>query len=114
MIGLDANIDDVALIEEAVDKAEDEGDAPDGDAPDGESEDAVCEPVAPRSRDPVQIAAAAAEKAAMREQLADALAPDPSDSAALGGRGSPRPSDASPRRVGSAREPCCAGVCCCA
>ena len=99
VIGLDANIDDVALIEEAVDKAEDEGDAPDGDAPDGESEDAVCEPVAPRSRDPVQIAAAAAEKAAMREQLADALAPDPSDSAALGGRGSPAPK----RRVTSAR-----------
>ena len=99
VIGLDANIDDVALIEEAVDKAEDEGDAPDGDAPDGESEDAVCEPVAPRSRDPVQIAAAAAEKAAMREQLADALAPDPSDSAAPGGRGSPAPK----RRVTSAR-----------
>ena len=35
VIGLDANIDDAALIEEAVDKAEDEGDAPDGDAPDG-------------------------------------------------------------------------------
>ena len=91
VIGLDANIDDVALIEEAVDKAEDEGDAPDGDAPDGESEGAVCEPVAPRSRDPVQIAAAAAEKAAMREQLADALAPNPSDSVAPGGRGSPAP-----------------------
>ena len=98
VIGLDANIDDVALVEEAVDKAEDEGDAPDGDAPDGESEDAVCEPVAPRSRDPVQNAAAAAEKAAMREQLADALAPDPSDSAAPGGRGSPAPK----RRVATA------------
>ena len=46
----------------------------------------------------MQIAAAAAEKAAMREQLADALAPDPSDSAAPGGRGSPAPK----RRVATA------------
>ena len=91
VIGLDANIDDVALIEEAMDKAEDEGDLPDGEEPDAESEDAVCEPVAPKSRNLVQLAADAAEKAAMREQLAEALAPDPADSTGPGGRGSPAP-----------------------
>ena len=67
VIGLDANIDDVALIEEA-DKAEDE-ETPD-DAPDGESEDAV-------RTGGAQIQGSGADRRRRRrrrrEQLADAL-----------------------------------------
>ena len=75
VIGLDANIADVDLIEEAMTKAEEEGEGGDDEE---EEEVEGCEHGhggKGSSQDPRLLAAAAAEKAAMREQLAEALTP---------------------------------------
>ena len=91
VLGLDADIADVDLVLEAMAKAEEEGgddDDDDDDEDDVEGDEGAdggdggttpgC-----RSRDAAAIAAAAAEKAAMREQLAEALAPSPAALASL-------------------------------
>ena len=84
VLGLDASIADVDLLMEAMAKTEEEGgdDEDDEDEDDDDEEDRG-EGSVGRSKDTAAIAAAAAEKAGMREQLAEALTPSPAALASL-------------------------------